>query len=153
MENENTYSNDKGKFQKAYNILWKELVPKSGRADTELGELLRRLSRVYYRNYNDGDSYDDLCDDEFGNAMMRYFDDQKGIPQKQARAVHYILRTGDYERSLDKAVDYVLREIMLSKSTHDKIYNPETGRLVGITTPTGLKSLKALGCKITYTSE
>ena len=153
MTYENTYSSNNGKYQKAYDIIWKELVPKSGRAHTELGELLRRFSRVYYRYYNDGDTYDDLCDDEFGNAMMRYFDEQKGIPQVHAKKVHYILFGGNYEKSLEDAVNYILRTIMLNKSTPDKIYNPETGRLVGVTTPTGLKALKQLGCKITYSSD
>ena len=153
MAMENTYSNGKGKYQKAYDILWDELVPKTGRANTEMGELLRRLSRVYYRYNNDGDTYDHLCDDEFGNAMMKYFDEQKGIPADHAKKVHYMLFGGDYEKSLEDAVNYVLREIMLSKSTDEKIYNPQTGRLVGITTPTGIKALSELGCKITYSRE
>lgn len=153
MSTQNTYSNNKGKYQKAYDILWGELVPTSGRADTEIGELLRRLSRVYYRYYNDGDTYDDLCDDEFGNAMMRYFDDQKGVPKKHANKVHMILSSYNYESALEDAVNYVLREIMLSKSNDEKIYNPQTGRLVGITTPTGMKALCELGCKITYSRE
>ena len=147
----NKYYNEAGKYQKAYNILWDELVPKSGRAHTEMGELLRRLARVYYRFYNDGDTYYQLCDDEYDNAMMDYFNCQTGVPKKQAIKVHEILTSlGSYELCLEKAVDYVLCEIMLSKSTDEKIYNPQTGRLVAITTPTGLKALAELGCKISY---
>ena len=91
MSNENTYSSNNGKYQKVYDILWKELVPKLGASAHRTWRTTCRFSRVYYRYYNDGDTYDDLCDDEFGNAMMRYFDEQKGIPQDHAKKVHYIL--------------------------------------------------------------
>ena len=149
---EDSYYSNKGKYQKAYDILWDELVPKIGRANTEMGELLRRLARVYYRYYNDGDTYYQMCDDEYDDPMMEYFNDQAGVPEEQAKKVHDILSScwGTYESCLESAVDYVLREIMLSKSSDEKIYNPQTGRLVGITTPTGLKALTLLGCKISY---
>ena len=44
-----SYSDDKGKYQKAYDFLYKKLVPPSGRAKNALGEALRLVSRVYYR--------------------------------------------------------------------------------------------------------
>ena len=104
MPSENTYSNGKGKYQKAYDILWDELVPKSGRADTEMGELLRRLARVYYRYYNDGDTYDDLCDDEFGNAMMVV----------ENNSIGYTV--------IDKLIEYGYPNLYYSiKSTHEYI--------------------------------
>lgn len=49
---------DKGKYQKNYDYFWKKLVPPSGGAKTEWGEVLRRLAKFYYRAYNDGDDYD-----------------------------------------------------------------------------------------------
>ena len=52
-----SYSNDKGKYQKAYDFLFKKLVPAYGSSGNNLGEALRLVSRVYYRHYNDGDTY------------------------------------------------------------------------------------------------
>lgn len=37
------------------NALFSELVPASGKADTVAGEIVRAVSRIGYRNYNDGD--------------------------------------------------------------------------------------------------
>lgn len=37
------------------NALFEELVPASGKADTVAGEMIRAISRIGYRNYNDGD--------------------------------------------------------------------------------------------------
>ena len=38
------------------NKLFKELVPDTGKADSLAGELVRAMSRIGYRFYNDGDS-------------------------------------------------------------------------------------------------
>ena len=51
-----SYSDNKGKYQKAYDFLYKKLVPSSGKAKNALGEALRLVSRAYYRKNNDGDS-------------------------------------------------------------------------------------------------
>ena len=37
------------------NALFEELVPVSGKAATVAGEIIRAISRIGYRNYNDGD--------------------------------------------------------------------------------------------------
>ena len=37
------------------NALFSELVPVRGKADTVAGEIVRAVSRISYRNYNDGD--------------------------------------------------------------------------------------------------
>jgi hypothetical protein len=39
----------------AFNTLFKELVPRSGKADTVEGEILRATGKIIYRWYNDGD--------------------------------------------------------------------------------------------------
>lgn len=54
---------------------------------------------------------------------------------------------------LEEAVNYVLKELMLHMSKDNKIWNPETNRLVNIDSPTGLRALKLLGCKLKYTCE
>lgn len=49
-----TYWNGNGKHQEAYNKLFEELVPATGEATTEAGELLRIASRFYYEWFNNG---------------------------------------------------------------------------------------------------
>lgn len=41
--------------EKKINNLFDELVPPTGKANTVAGEIIRAISRLGYRNYNDGD--------------------------------------------------------------------------------------------------
>ena len=50
---ENTYWNNKGKYQNEYAELW-ELVPSSGKCDTLAGEMIRAATRLCYDFYNNG---------------------------------------------------------------------------------------------------
>lgn len=50
----NTYWNNRGKYQSEYDSLYKKLVPEIGIAATENGELLRQASNLYYEYYNNG---------------------------------------------------------------------------------------------------
>ena len=43
------------KNEKRIDKLFEELVPASGKAESLAGELVRAISRIGYRNYNDGD--------------------------------------------------------------------------------------------------
>ena len=43
------------KNEERINELFKELVPETGKADSLAGELVRAMSRIGYRFYNDGD--------------------------------------------------------------------------------------------------
>jgi hypothetical protein len=52
----NSYSDGKGKYCETDKMLFSNLVPPNGEANTKYGELLRRISRGYYRLYNDGDT-------------------------------------------------------------------------------------------------
>lgn len=45
------------KNEERINKLFKELVPETGKADSLAGELVRAMSRIGYRFYNDGDSW------------------------------------------------------------------------------------------------
>ena len=51
------YWNKQGKYSKEYEKLHNELVPGMGKADTIEGEVLRAASKIYYRHFNDGDSF------------------------------------------------------------------------------------------------
>ena len=43
------------KIEERINALFEELVPQTGKSDTVAGEIIRAISRLGYRNYNDGD--------------------------------------------------------------------------------------------------
>lgn len=52
--------------------LFEELVPESGKADTVAGEIVRAISRIGYRNYNDGDHVGVGYGKETCNPAARY---------------------------------------------------------------------------------
>jgi hypothetical protein len=54
MASEMTYWAKKGRHQKIYDRLYAKLVPDSGEAGSDAGELLRTVSNVYYDIYNNG---------------------------------------------------------------------------------------------------
>jgi hypothetical protein len=135
------YSDGKGKYEKAYNYLFKKMVPESGRASNPLGEALRLVSRVYFRLSNDGDSYGDCI--EYG--MVPDFGEKKFPFDKEYAALGRELDSHlNSSSGYDKAVDLVLLHIMLSLSSESNIYNPETNRLVPLNSAAGEKALKAL---------
>lgn len=154
MSNAGVYWFDKGKYQKNYDYFWKKLVPLSGAAKTEWGEVLRRLAKFYYRAYNDGDDYDHVSYYMGAPLILP----EKGYKSKDVEKVASEVQRmisgpssmGSYEKYLNKATDHLLRAMMLHMSTEDKIWNPETNRLVRIDTPTGLKAMKLLDCKLSY---
>lgn len=135
-----SYSDDKGKYQKAYDFLYKKLVPSSGRAKNALGEALRLVSRVYYRRENDGDSYDDCIEQGMVQDFAKKQYPFDGEYEPLGKELDHLLSTGNY----DQAVSLVLFNIMLSLSSTTHIYNPASNRLVEIDTPAGKKALEAL---------
>lgn len=136
-----SYGSDKGKYQKAYDFLYKKLVPPSGSALNELGEALRLVSRVYYRRENDGDSYGDCIDAE----MVQDFSEKKypfnNEYHELGQRLDSLLSTNS---GYDDALSLVLVHIMLSLSSESNIYNPESNRLVPIDSAAGKRAIKAL---------
>ena len=135
-----SYSDNKGKYQKAYDFLYKKLVPPQGSAKNALGEALRLVSRAYYRKNNDGDTYGDCIEDgiipDFSNNKYPFTGDYQPLGNE----LDSLLSSGEY----DQAVSLVLFNIMLSLSSSTHIYNPATNRLVEIDTEAGRKALKEL---------
>lgn len=60
------------KLTKVIDALFDELVPTSGKADTEAGEIVRAYSRIAHRWYNDGDRLGIGYGNETCNAAGRY---------------------------------------------------------------------------------
>ena len=136
-----SYGSDKGKYQKAYDFLYKKLVPPSGSALNELGEALRLVSRVYYRRDNDGDSYGDCIDaDIVQDFSEKKYPFNKEYHELGQRLDSLLSSTLGY----DDAVSLVLVHIMLNLSSESNIYNPESNRLVPIESAAGKRAIKAL---------
>lgn len=129
--------NNNGKYEKAYHYLFKKLVPSSGVAYNNLGEALRLVTKVYYRKYNDGDSYRECIEygivPDFSKNHYPFDKEYKSL----GRELDTFLRTGNY----DDALNLVLLHIMLSLSSTSNIYNPEMNRLVSIHSPVGKRAL------------
>lgn len=78
-----TYWNETGKYQKAYDYFYKKLVPSSGKASNQWGEMLRVLSNVYYRRHNDGDDYDDFIENR--GESQGFSQNNKNMPEVQRK--------------------------------------------------------------------
>jgi hypothetical protein len=143
------YWNNTGKYQKAYDHFWKILIPKSGNAETPYGEVLRLISKIYYRYYNDGDVYNH-CVKEMGLNILNVKDGDDDLTKLILTIDDDLSYSYRYEMELDNAADKIIRYIMLKYSTDDKIWNPETNRLICIYTPTGRECLEKLNCSLTY---
>jgi len=141
-----SYWCENGKYEKTYQHFYDKLVPSRGNADTPDGELLRIISKIYYRYYNDGDSYY-CCVEEYGWDITKI----KGINNKLTREVDFYLGM-DTEADYERAVNLVMEYIMFNYSTKEKIWNPYSLKLVKIHTSTGFNLIKKLNYNITYTS-
>ena len=60
------------------NALFEELVPVSGKADTVAGEIVRAVTRIAYRNWNDGDHVGVGYGKETCNPAARYLMERAG---------------------------------------------------------------------------
>lgn len=91
------------------NKLFEELVPASGKADTVAGEIIRAVSRIGYRNYNDGDHIGVGYGKETCNPAARYL--MKNTVDEVADAIADIwgLESDDlYDDGLSKVETAVL---------------------------------------------
>jgi len=83
------------------NSLFEELVPAKGKADTVAGEIIRAVSRIGYRNYNDGDHVGVGYGKETCNPAARYLGEVAGSRVQQAVLDMWGIRDDDH---YDKAV-------------------------------------------------
>jgi len=92
------YWNKKGKYQKQYNEMYVRLVPDSGEADTEHGEIIRIISRVYYDHFNNGGC--NLSGQEYGaklrGLLPQYFHSSIG---------NFVTRRSAYDNDFCKFLD------------------------------------------------
>ncbi len=70
----NTWSGLTSEQDQIWENLWNEYVPMSGTAETIGGEILRAMSRIIYRFYNDGDMVGVGYGNETCNSSDRYLE-------------------------------------------------------------------------------
>ena len=91
------------------NSLFDELVPASGKADTVAGEIIRAISRIGYRNYNDGDHVGVGYGKETCNPAARYLMKKAGEEVADAIADLWGLEPDDlYDERLSDLEEKVL---------------------------------------------
>ena len=107
-----TYWNEKGKYEKEYGKFWKKLVPGQGEAETQHGELLRSISRVYYRFFNDGDKIPDMLDDFVASDHPAYDEINYVNFYAGRNNLDIKLEEGITAEDLDKIMDVIIEHII-----------------------------------------
>lgn len=125
---QNTYWNEKGRYQAEYARLCEELIPVMGAADTVAGEMLRSATRLAYDLYNNG------MGNNTSGAVNYLF--ANGVIDAATHATIYEytrgqLYDGHYEgdalqvaieRMIDLTVEHILErpELIEQKNTEDQ---------------------------------
>ena len=92
------YWSNAGALQAEYDKLYNELVPSSGKADTVEGEVLRAASKIYYRHYNDGDSFNQAS----FNQLEPYIGQVTSYDDLAQKATEFALKAnGNYTPNTD----------------------------------------------------
>lgn len=87
------------------NALFEELVPASGKADTVAGEIIRAVTRIAYRNSNDGDHVGVGYGNETCNPAARYLGEVAGSHVQQAVIDMWGIRDDDRYDKLVAALE------------------------------------------------
>lgn len=91
------------------NELFEELVPASGKADTVAGEIVRAITRIGYRNYNDGDHIGVGYGRETCNPAARYLAEKCGGTVSEAvYRIWGVILDESYDRGLAALEETVL---------------------------------------------
>lgn len=90
------------KNENRINALFEELVPASGKADSLAGELVRAMSRIAYRFYNDGDQVGIGYGKETCNPAARFLIAKGGKEiESLTTAIWQVYSEEAYEKLLD----------------------------------------------------
>ena len=98
--------------EKKLNALFEELVPASGKADTVAGEIVRAITRIGYRNWNDGDHIGVGYGKETCNPAARYLSAKCGEAVNAAiDAISFLPESEDKEFMIALARYSIDREV------------------------------------------
>lgn len=98
--------------------LFDELVPASGKADTVAGEIIRAVSRISYRNSNDGDHVGVGYGKETCNPAARYLMEMAGREVREAVRNMWGIWDDD---AYDKAVETLAEKVLAYIDEHPEL--------------------------------
>lgn len=105
-------------LEQRIHALFEELVPASGKADTVAGEIIRAVSRIAYRNSNDGDHVGVGYGNETCNPAARYLGEVAGSHVQQA--VIDMWGVADDDR-YNKAVENLEEKVLAYLDEHPEL--------------------------------
>lgn len=115
----NTYWNNRGKYQSECDSLYKKSVPEIGIAATENMELLRQASNLYYEYYNNGNMnvLDYKNDDDFEDApyIRKSYLNSLDFIVKHIPALSktiYIISTKMTEEEVSEEMEYLYEDMI-----------------------------------------
>lgn len=111
--------------EQKFNALFSELVPVTGNADTVAGEIIRAVSRISYRYYNDGDRIGIGYGKETCNPAARYLIKNGGDEVAVIVRGFWEVETDDlYSKSVemlkDAAIAYIEQHPELKTTPNDE---------------------------------
>lgn len=112
-------------MNKVLNELFNELVPASGKADSLAGEIVRAVSRIGYRFFNDGDRVNQGYGKETCNPAARFLSQKapEAIAIRADRLWASRMSDEEYEKALDELVQTTYDAI----TAHPELRQQETG--------------------------
>lgn len=125
------YWNEQGRYQFEYMDYWKQLVPATGEAETDEGNALIAISKIYHDVFNNGacnvvnededyDDWDELVTNyEIDRWWKKYFDtlgdflNYTHVDRLERKVVEYVQfdRDGGLADMLDDTIDMVVQKI------------------------------------------
>lgn len=115
---ENTYWNQKGKYQKQYDQWADELMPASGACETVAGEMIRAVSKLGYDFYNNG-----MCNNT--TAALNFLLDKDVIDVYTYKAIKPYAGRMSYKGKYDGDLIQIAIESMVDKTIEKILANPE----------------------------
>lgn len=104
-----------------YHEMYEKYVPSMGKADTVLGEIIRAVSRIIYRWYNDGDRFTDDYGVETAGSSALYLRDHQPV-QAISKIIASEGPSYDYDRFISH-LDQALLDLLHNESEVEKLAN------------------------------
>lgn len=112
-------------MNKVLNELFNELVPASGKAESLAGEIVRAVSRIGYRFFNDGDRVNQGYGKETCNPAARFLSQK--APEAIAIRVDCLWASRMNDEEYEKALDELVQTTYDVITAHSELRQQETG--------------------------
>jgi len=115
-----TYWNQKGKYQKEYDLLSEVLIPFQGEACTKQGQFLSCISNIYHERYNNG----------WGNPIGHYTKFIRKYAKSKKLDIRIVkeLTRQEFDKEVDKVMKHLIETVVEPLGENDKIYERDYER-------------------------